>query len=527
MKKQIITILIMLISALFLIAGISLKSQELKLPRKDLIIEFMSRSNEPVKIISFEIGDSAFKSGEKFSGADEWLKELKIKTENTSGKTATHISFGILFPRPDEQKDIPPAYYKIRRGDKYNALKGNDSGYKVKSDVDKNQTSLSLSQDELEGVFSFLSRNNYPSRIKKIKIQVEEVIFDDGTMWSIGTWYKVDPNDLKKLIPIDDEGGATKSAAFSFSDPECTRPLIVKEDCIRTENFVCSFTKAIPFFETRGTDRVIDSVEPCYIENANGQQTSQTCGVNKITTSAVPCSTPTPTPTPDDPCSWEREYACYNKGDSWIWDPFRCDCLPRQGEIGGGCDANPGNCSNSPIVIDISGNGFDLTNATNGVLFDLDSNGNKEWLAWTSVNSDDAWLAFDRNNNGLIDNGRELFGNFTSQPPSATANGFIALEVYDRTIKGGNGDGQIDNRDDVFARLKLWRDINHDGVSQANELNSLPELGVSILELDYKESKRTDEHGNRFRYRAKVKDAQGEQIGRWAWDVFLIVKKIS
>jgi hypothetical protein len=53
-------------------------------------------------------------------------------------------------------------------------------------------------------------------------------------------------------------------------------------------------------------------------------------------------------------------------------------------------------------------------------------------------------------------------------------------------------------------------------------LHALAELGLASIELDYHESKRTDEHGNQFRYRAKVKDAQGAQIGRWAWDVFLI-----
>ncbi|HEY6119534.1 MAG TPA: hypothetical protein VIV66_06230 [Pyrinomonadaceae bacterium] len=202
-------------------------------------------------------------------------------------------------------------------------------------------------------------------------------------------------------------------------------------------------------------------------------------------------------------CSPTRRAKCFAAGEGF--DEDTCLCLPE-----------------SPILIDVEGNGYSLTDLRGGVGFDLNADGTAERLSWTAIGSDDGWLVLDRNGNGLIDNGTELFGNFTPQPVSNDRNGFLALAEFDKPLNGGNGDGIIDDRDSVYTSLRLWRDENHNGISENTELGTLAQFGIDSIALDYHESKRTDEFGNRFVYRAKIEDSNGAQVGRWAWDVFLL-----
>jgi len=193
--------------------------------------------------------------------------------------------------------------------------------------------------------------------------------------------------------------------------------------------------------------------------------------------------------------------------------------------IGVACKINRCTCRDcgcgSPIIIDLSGKGFALTDWKQGVTFDIFGDGNPVQMGWTAPGADNAFLALP-GADGLVHSSRQLFGNFTPQPTSATPNGFAALAVLDDPKNGGNGDGVIDAKDAVFASLRLWIDANHDGISQPEELHTLPSLGVNSISLKYKEDDRTDQWGNVFRYRAQVNPGDPTSTGRMAYDVFFI-----
>ncbi len=175
-----------------------------------------------------------------------------------------------------------------------------------------------------------------------------------------------------------------------------------------------------------------------------------------------------------------------------------------------------------PVVIPLAGP-LTLTGPRDGVLFDFDSDGVAEQLAWTRADSNAGFLALDRNGNGAIDDGSELFGPPVFRRPksvrSVRANGFSELAVLDGSDHGGNEDGRIDARDAAFPLLRLWFDRNHDGLSQPEELVPLAEAGIRSIELTYVTVRKHDRFGNYFRYQAVVHFRDGRE--GTAWDVFL------
>lgn len=169
----------------------------------------------------------------------------------------------------------------------------------------------------------------------------------------------------------------------------------------------------------------------------------------------------------------------------------------------------------SPILLDVDGRGYRLTSVSNGVQFDIRNDGRPVLTSWTQSGSTNAFLAIDRNGNGAIDNGSELFGNHTPLRSGVIAgNGFEVLVDLDE-----NSDYLIDATDSVWASLLLWTDTNHDGVSSPDELVPIASSSFSALETDYTATGRKDRWGNEFRYLGHVR--LGSAGRRSFFDVYL------
>jgi hypothetical protein len=183
----------------------------------------------------------------------------------------------------------------------------------------------------------------------------------------------------------------------------------------------------------------------------------------------------------------------------------------------GGNPTNPGSPVQSmlqkgkidPTLLDTNGDGqTPMTSTEDGVQFDMNGDGQKEQVAWTQANGEntDGWLAMDRNGNGQIDNGKELFGE-----QNGAANGFDELAKLD-----GNQDGILNNQDSAYHQLRIWKDKNHDGISQQNELSGLEEAGIASINTTYQNSNQQDAFGNAFRQIGSFQrtDAGASQIAQ-------------
>ena len=160
-----------------------------------------------------------------------------------------------------------------------------------------------------------------------------------------------------------------------------------------------------------------------------------------------------------------------------------------------------------PLALDLNGNGIETLAADGhaGAMFDHERNGIRTGTGW--VHSNDGILVYDRNGDGKINNGGELFGDNTLLKGGSTAaHGFAALAELDE-----NGDGKVDAADKTFSKLGVWRDLNHNGISEAGEIFALKDLHIQSLNLGYTQADKDLGNGNTLAEVGSYTDEDGNE----------------
>ncbi len=169
--------------------------------KRDRIVTKLRRGSMPVEIQSVKTKRGTVELGKSFPEEDDWFDGLTVSIKNMSGKTIIYLGGGFLFPRPEDessQQATPPRYHRFMYG--RHPLLPDDALQTVESiNVKPGEIfNVTISGADYKSVRQRLRELGYSASIKEINFNIEEIYFDDGTGWRVGSWYERDPNEKMK-----------------------------------------------------------------------------------------------------------------------------------------------------------------------------------------------------------------------------------------------------------------------------------------------------------------------------------------
>jgi hypothetical protein len=472
-------------------------------------VTYWTNPTAPAEVSALLLNDTPLRTGDGIQSGMDWIGNLQVKFKNRSDKPISFARFMLFDASRPNTSSLMFIYGKEHSVD---------------------TTDPTVAPGEYGIARPDIAMFGSTSGTTELKLQVNKVVLDFNydLIWNGGSWWELDtsPNAPQKYKKAEAQPTPTPTpqakasrlgqvlftrAKYSLTNLYSRPAAALSDPC--EDPFTPGCEEQGQFCQDRLSDA--NATATCSSNNACGGAGQPHCFNSGChPTGPAYCFRAAP------------QYSGINRNANKVTTMVGCydsacptnlcgDNVNHSGYVLAAASFPDENCIpvSSPIIIDLEGDGIKLTSAKDGVRFDLNINGKYEQVAWTMPGEDDAFLALDRNGDGRIKTGAELFGDVTEQPPTANNNGFSALKVFD-----ANGDNQISAADPVYSQLRLWTDSNHDGRSEQGELATLSARGVKSIGTDFKDSRKTDQYGNEFRYRAKVIGTKGQPF---AYDVFL------
>lgn len=173
--------------------------------KQERLLKKLSWQNEPIRVVVVKIQGREIKLNEKFPDDDDWLRGLKIKIRNMSDKAIIFINLRLDFPIPEGSAVDVPSSYDFEYGRNPQIPIGVKSSDFPPALLPGETREIMMADPEYNRLIEFLEGTHYPRSIRHVEIVLDQVLFDDDSMWQAGGIFRRDPNDLgtwKRVKPF-------------------------------------------------------------------------------------------------------------------------------------------------------------------------------------------------------------------------------------------------------------------------------------------------------------------------------------